>query len=79
MELRLYLSLLRSWWWLVLLPAVVVGAIGLVAYRRPPVTYGATIRFTASLPPTPGNVGFDPTYYSWLTSEYIVGNLADWI
>lgn len=79
MELRLYLSILRRWWWLVLIPALVVGAIGLATYRRPPTTYGATVRFNASLPPALGSSGFDPTYYSWLTSEYIVGGLSDWI
>lgn len=79
MELRLYLNLLRRWWWLVLLPALIIGGIGLATYQRPPVTYGATIRFTASLRPTLEGQGFDPTYYSWLTSEYIVGSLSDWI
>jgi len=79
MELRLYLNILRRWWPLVVIPALVVSAVGLLTYRRPPTTYSATIRFTASLPPTFSEDGFDPTYYSWLTSEYIVGNLADWI
>jgi capsular polysaccharide biosynthesis protein len=79
MELRLYLNILRRWWWLALIPALVVGAVGLATYRRPPATYGATVRFNASLPPALGSSGFDPTYYSWLTSEYIVGGLSDWI
>jgi uncharacterized protein involved in exopolysaccharide biosynthesis len=79
MDLRLYLAILRRWWWLILLPALVVGGIGLATYRRPPLTYGATVRFTASLPPSAQEEGFDPTYYSWLTSEYIVGSLSDWI
>jgi capsular polysaccharide biosynthesis protein len=79
MELRLYLNILRRWWWLVAIPALVVGAVGFATYRRPPTTYSATVRFNASLPPTLGSSGFDPTYYSWLTSEYIVGGLSDWI
>lgn len=80
MELRLYLNLLRRWWWLALLPAIVIGGIGFATYDRPPTAYGATVRFTASLPPTvTGDGGFDPNYYSWLTSEYIVGSLSDWI
>ncbi len=79
MELRLYLLILRRWWWLVAIPALVVGAVGLATYHRPPTTYGATVRFNASLPPALGSSGFDPTYYSWLTSEYIVGGLSDWI
>lgn len=79
MELRQYFNILRRWWWLVLLPAIVIGGYGLATYQRPPTTYGTTVRFTASLPPTVNGQGFDPTYYSWLTSEYIVGSLADWI
>lgn len=79
MELRLYLDILRRWWWLALIPALVVGAVGLATYQRPPTTYSATVRFSASLPPALGSSGFDPTYYSWLTSEYIVGGLSDWI
>jgi capsular polysaccharide biosynthesis protein len=57
----------------------VIGGVGLVTYQRPATTYGTTVRFTASLPPTLNGQGFDPNYYSWLTSEYIVGSLADWI
>ncbi|MBI3244410.1 MAG: hypothetical protein HYZ49_19195 [Chloroflexi bacterium] len=79
MELRLYFLILRRWWWLVAIPALVVGAVGLATYQRPPTIYGATVRFNASLPPALGSSGFDPTYYSWLTSEYIVGGLSDWI
>lgn len=80
MEIRLYLRILLRWWWLVAIPAFVVGAVGLSTYHRPPTTYGATVHFTASLPPTlTDNPGFDPSYTSWLTSEYIVGGLSDWV
>ena len=80
MEIRLYLRILLRWWWLVAIPALVIGAVGLITYHRPPTTYGTTIRFSASLPPTlTDNPGFDPSYYSWLTSEYIVGGLSDWV
>jgi capsular polysaccharide biosynthesis protein len=79
MDLRTLLLILRRWWWLILLPAILIGGIGLATYQVPPTTYGTTVRFTASLPPTPNGEGFDPNYYSWLTSEYIVGSLSDWI
>lgn len=80
MELRLYLKILRRWWWLAAIPAAIIAAVGLATYRRPPTTYGATVRFTASLPPAGASAtGFDPNYYSWLTSEYIVGGLSDWM
>jgi capsular polysaccharide biosynthesis protein len=79
MELRTYVHIIRRWWWLILLPRIIIGGIGLATYQRPPTTYGSTVRFTASLPPTVSGEGFDPNYYSWLTSEYIVGSLSDWI
>ena len=80
MEIKLYLKILLRWWWLVAIPALVIGAVGLITYHRPPVTYGTTVRFSASLPPTLSAApGADPNYYSWLTSEYIVGGLSDWI
>lgn len=79
MELRTYIHIIRRWWWLILIPLIIIGGIGLATYQRPPTTYGSTVRFTASLPPTVSGEGFDPTYYSWLTSEYIVGSLSDWI
>lgn len=79
MELRLYFKILLRWWWLVLIPIVVIGAISLITYRRPATTYNTKIRFSASAPPSIGSApGFDPTYYSWITSEYIVGALSDW-
>jgi capsular polysaccharide biosynthesis protein len=80
MAIRHYPILPSRWWWLVAIPALVIGAVGLLTYHRPPTTYGTTLRFSASLPPTlTDNPGFDPSYYSWLTSEYIVGGLSDWV
>src|SRR3990172_8292280 len=74
MELRLYLRILLRWWWLVAIPSIVIGAVGLITYHRPPTTYGTTIRFSASLPPTlTDNPGFDPSYYSWRSEERRVG------
>lgn len=79
-DLNLYFTILRRWWWLAMLPALVIGVIGLATYRPPAVSYSAAVRFTASLPPAAGSPsGFDPAYYSWLTSEYIVGGFSDWM
>ena len=84
MELSKYLSVVRRWWLLLLAPAVIVAGIGLATYTRPTARYVATVHLSASLPPSEeaagGSAGtyFDPAYFSWLTSEYIVAGLADW-
>ena len=79
MELRESWTILRRRWWLALIPALLVSGIGLAMYAPPPTLYGTTVRLTASLPPTAEESGFDPAYYSWLSSEYIVTALAGWM
>lgn len=75
--------MVRRWWWLLLAPAGIVAGIGLATYSPPAARYVATVHLSASLPPSEaagGSAGtyFDPAYYSWLTSEFIVAGLADW-
>lgn len=80
MSLTLILTIVRRWWWLAVLPAVVIGALGLLTFRLPPTGYGTSIRLTAGAPPVDPNAsGYDPLYHSWLTSEYIVASLSDWV
>jgi capsular polysaccharide biosynthesis protein len=80
MELRDYFSIARRWWWLIVLPAVVAGLYGAATYHRPAPTYSATLRYTASQPGSLVNSpGYDPNYYRWLTSEYIVTALRSWV
>lgn len=80
MELRAYGIILRRWWWAALLPALVVSGIGFATYAQPVPAYAATLRFSAGLPPAAATVGgFDPAYYSWLSSEYFAAGLADWV
>ncbi len=79
MEIRSYFKILARWWWLIVLPPLVVGAYTLVKRQPPSTVYGATLRFTASQPQTQASGGYDPNYYRWLTSEYIVGGLKDWV
>lgn len=82
MELRQLWTIGRRWWWLILLPVLVVGVYSLATYAPPPASYGMTLRFTAGQPETPAAAsapGFDPNYYRWLASEYIVGGLKDWV
>lgn len=80
MELRAYGIILRRWWWAALLPALVVSGIGFATYAQPVPAYAATLRFSAGLLPAAATVGgFDPAYYSWLSSEYFAAGLADWV
>lgn len=80
MELKQLWIVGKRWWWLIALPAVVVGGYSLFTYQAPATTYGMTLRYTAGQPQaSPNNTGFDPNYYRWLTSEYIVGGLKDWV
>lgn len=81
MELRqLWKCILRRWP-LALVPFVVVLAIGLATYHRPAPAYNVGIRYTAGQPPASdgGATYEDDRYYPWLTSEYIVNGLADWV
>lgn len=79
MELKEYWSILRRRWWLALVPAVLISGIGLATFSPPPTIYSTSVRLTASLPPATSESGFDPAYYSWLSSEYIVTALAGWM
>ncbi len=82
MELRQIWSILVRRWWLVLIPPLLVAAASLRSWRSlisPPVTYSAAVRFTVGQPPLDPATGYDPRYYSWLTSEYIATGLRDWI
>jgi capsular polysaccharide biosynthesis protein len=80
MELRDYFVIARRWWWLIVLPALVAGIYGAATYHRPTPSYSASLRYTASQPATLANSpGYDPNYYRWLTSEYIVTALKTWV
>ncbi len=80
MELKQLWVIGKRWWWLILLPTLVVGAYSVFTYRAPATSYGMTLRYTADQPQTPPNTtGFDPNYYRWLTSEYVVNGLKDWV
>ncbi len=81
MELRQYWKIALRWCWLILLPPLVAATYGLATYRPPATAYSTSLRFTASQPESrdvPPERLYDPNYYRWLTSEYIVGGLKDW-
>ena len=80
MELRHYLTLALRWWYLILLPPLLVGAYGLATYRAPGVSYSAGVRYAVGQPAALAETaGYDPNYYRWLTSEYIATALKDWV
>ncbi len=80
MELRRYWTILRRYWLLALIPAALVLALGLVTWRPAPTVYNAGVRFIVGQPPGAAAADFDEQrYYNWLTSEYIVNGLTDWV
>jgi capsular polysaccharide biosynthesis protein len=79
MELRSYFKILTRWWWLILLPPLVVGGYTFVKRQPSNPTYATTLRFTAGQPQAQPQGGYDPNYYRWLASEYIIGGLKDWV
>ena len=80
MELRRYWQVLKRRWLLVLIPAIVVLAIGLITYQPPAPTYTSGVRFIVGQAPAPGtDLKDEERYYNWLTSEYIVNGLTDWV
>ena len=80
MELRQYWTILRRRWPLLLVPALIVLIIGLVTYQPPGVAYNVGVNFIVGQSPPAAAVATDEDrYYRWLTSEYIVNGLVDWV
>lgn len=83
MELREYWSILRRRWWIPLLLGLLVALISLAQLRpwqaRPP-TYAASLRMLVGVLPAVGEevtAYYDPRYYAWLTSEYLVDDFTE--
>lgn len=82
MELIALWKALRRRWWLILIPAVVAGALSVpsfVSALNPPRSFGLSIRFTASARPSSGGTYQDQAYTPWLASEYAVNSIASWM
>jgi capsular polysaccharide biosynthesis protein len=80
MELRTYWHILARRWWLALIPAIIVLAIGLITVRQPAPVYQVGVRFTVGYAPeTSSTYLYDRYYPAWLASEYIAGGLGDWV
>lgn len=80
MELRQYWTIIRRRWVWLVAPALLVMLIGVVTYRPAPTSYNTGVRFiSAQAPGTAAQDSDEQRYYNWLTSEYIVNGLGDWI
>lgn len=79
MELRQIGRILLRRWWLIVIPAIVLGAVAVITYRPAPPAYAATMRFAVGYTPDPSSQSlYDRFYPAWLASEYIAGGLSDW-
>ena len=82
MELREYLAILRRRWAApILLPVLVAlfSAVQLRPWEPPPPTYSASMRILVGVLPLEGvdEVEYDPRYYAWMTSEYLVDDFTE--
>jgi len=79
MELRTLFKILKRYWYLIILPPILVGVFTLITYRAPAQGYTSTLRFSVGYAPEPQTMSlYDRKYPAWLTSEYIAGGLSDW-
>ena len=82
MELREYWTILCRRWWIAVGLAVAVGALSLLQLRpwqsKPPV-YSASMRMLVGVLPVAEQdaTAYDPRYYAWLTSEYLVDDFTE--
>ena len=79
MELRLYWKIIRRRWWLIVGLLAVVGSSYLVYAPQSAPSYVATMRFVVGIQPqqAPPDVYTYDRYYTWLTAEYLVDDLAE--
>ncbi len=82
MELRAIWKIIRRRWWLIALPTLAAAAYAAFSLLRAPAGGGfsTSLHFTAA-PPIGGDaVSYeDSEYYPWLTSEFVVNGLTDWV
>lgn len=70
-------KILLRWWWLALIPVVIVGGYTGLTYRQPGTPYQTVMRFAAGSEPAAALSADYDRYYAWLSSEYIANALAD--
>lgn len=82
MELREYWQILARRWWIPVLLTVLVALLSawqLRPWQSPPPTYTTSFRLLIGvLPLVDADVAdYDPRYYAWLTSEYLVDDFTE--
>jgi capsular polysaccharide biosynthesis protein len=82
MELREYGTILKRWWWIPVALALAVGALSTLQLRpwvTPPPSYAASMRLLVGVLPAADadTTAYDPRYYGWLTSEYLVDDFTE--
>jgi capsular polysaccharide biosynthesis protein len=82
MELRMLWKTARRRWWLIALPALAALAYAAYGVMTAPggSSFGTSVSFTAAAPPQGDETSYeDGEYYPWLSSEYVVNALTDWV
>ncbi len=82
MELREYWAIIqRRWWWPLLLAGLValLSLLQLRPWQPAPPTYTASMRLLIGVLPAgeADTTAYDPRYYAWLTSEYLVDDFTE--
>jgi len=79
MELRAYWGILRRRWWVWVALPLLVLLLTLLTQKPAPATYTASMGFTVGLKPEPKTGAYYSydRYYTWLTAEYFVDDLAE--
>ncbi len=74
-----YWRIIRRRWWLIAVPLIVVCVSYPLLHSDPPVTYSASMRFVVGVEPerTSTDVYRYDRYYTWLTAEYLLDDLAE--
>lgn len=82
MELREYIDIVRRRWWLPVGLMLLVGllsALQLRPWQAPPPNYTVSLRLLLGVMPLvdADEAAYDPRYYAWLTSEYLVDDFTE--
>lgn len=79
MDLYAYWRIVRRRWWIIIVLLAVVSLSYPLMHSPPPERYVANMRFVVGVEPelTPADVYSYDRYYTWLTAEYLLDDLAE--